>query len=222
MRRQPEPAASCEEVLALLDAWPDGELSAEEAGRIERHAALCPACAEEVALARRLSEELRGLPPLVCPPEVTRRVLAVAAAQARASGEDAAAAAATSPSGGAPGRSLWSLLFGRLTHRGAPPGTGSAPRRPPSDLRGSWLRPALAGALVATLTGAGALVLTRRPPEPRPSAEELARAEIEIKLAFAYLGRVGREAGVRVRDEVMANVIAPTQRAIAGGEAARP
>jgi anti-sigma factor RsiW len=207
MRRPPEPPAAarrlppdCERALARLDAWADGELGPAALAGLERHAAACPACAEELELARELARELPRLPRHNCPPAVCRAVLATAAAEARARVREAR-------------------------------GQGSRPVRPArrwlswppgSRARRLSLRPILAGALVAVLAAGGALLWPRRPAPARPSASELARAELELKLAFAYLGRVGREAGVRVRDEMVANVLAPTERALGAPDAARP
>lgn len=46
------------------------------------------------------------------------------------------------------------------------------------------------------------------------SAAELAEAEREVKLAFAYIGRVGRQAGDRMTAEVLDQVVQPTRRAL--------
>ena len=223
----------CDQVQTLLDAWPDGETSPAELAAVERHAGACPACAEEVELARRLARDLKGLPPIPCPPAVTQAVLARAEAEARE------ASHRRPLPGGRPlledparARRLRRLL-GRWNSPAGPGEVEARSRRSaretirlrlwPTGIGGlrSWLRPALAGAFVAALA-AGALLLTHRPAPPRPSPAEVAQAELEIKLAFAYLGRVGREAGMRVRDEVVAGVILPTRRALVPEAAARP
>jgi hypothetical protein len=85
-----------------------------------------------------------------------------------------------------------------------------------------WWRPALAAALVAAAIGS-TFWLSRSTSSPigmhaaqevELTPEELARATVEVKLALAYLTQVGREAGVAVRDEMVANVVAPTHRAL--------
>lgn len=71
--------------------------------------------------------------------------------------------------------------------------------------------PVLAGAL-ALLLAAG-LTLHRTLERPSYSPEEVARAEQELKVALAYLGRVGSTAGEVVKKQVVTSVIAPTRRA---------
>lgn len=217
MRRHPEDedrfgggGPACREVQALLDAWPDGELSPAELALLERHAADCPTCGDDLEAARKLAETFRALPALTCPPAVTGAVLGEAEAEARrADGRRTETGGA-----GAAGRRWPWRLFG--VH---PPARRHGSR--PVWSRPVWSRPVWAAALVAALAAAGALLLPSRP-VPAPSAQEVARAEVEMKLAFAYLSRVGRDAGVRVRDEVVASVIAPTRRAVALGEGQGP
>jgi anti-sigma factor (TIGR02949 family) len=66
---------TCDEALSLLDPWLDGDLPPEEAGRLRAHLDRCPACAAELALARRIQRELRALPQPDCPPELIQRVV---------------------------------------------------------------------------------------------------------------------------------------------------
>lgn len=85
----------------------------------------------------------------------------------------------------------------------------------------AW-RPALAAALLAAVL-AGALYFAPGPGPGRPagvemSPRELARTEAEVKLAFAYLSRIGLEAGDTMRREMVDNVILPTRRALYGLE----
>jgi len=61
-----------------IDAYLDGDLDERNATALERHVHSCERCGEELALARRLVSELRGMPNLRCPDEVSDRVLAYA------------------------------------------------------------------------------------------------------------------------------------------------
>ncbi len=65
---------TCETALDLLEPYVDGDLSPAEAARLRFHLESCPACAAELALARRIQRELRSLPQLDCPPEIVDRV----------------------------------------------------------------------------------------------------------------------------------------------------
>lgn len=58
-----------------LDAYLDGDLAPAETRAFEAHAGACPACAAELALARRLQGALRALPAEPCPYEVFQGAL---------------------------------------------------------------------------------------------------------------------------------------------------
>lgn len=182
----PEPR-TCSQFQELVESFVDGESAAAEADFVRVHAAACATCREELARARELVRELRRLPPLSCPPRVTAAVLARAAAEVGEGGPAPAAA-----------------------------------RRIPHRFGGGWRRlsaapawgPALAAAAAAAFLSA-ALLIPRPATSPTPAmtAAELAEAQQEIKLAFAYIGRVGRQAGGRVADEMVDQVLAPTRQA---------
>lgn len=53
---------TCDDILDRLEEHVDGELTAAEAQRVERHLRRCSACAAELTLARRIRAELRALP----------------------------------------------------------------------------------------------------------------------------------------------------------------
>ena len=53
---------TCDDVLARLEEHVDGELTRAEAAPLERHVRRCSTCAAELALARRIRQELRALP----------------------------------------------------------------------------------------------------------------------------------------------------------------
>ena len=75
---------SCDEVRDRIDDLLDG---LEPAPALASHLEDCPACAQELALARRLQEALaEGLPPLACPDEVSEAVLALAQREAASAG----------------------------------------------------------------------------------------------------------------------------------------
>lgn len=83
----------------------------------------------------------------------------------------------------------------------------------------SWLtpprlwQPALALLLAAAL-GIGFWIATIHGPA-RQQAAEVARAEAEVKLALAYLGRISQRTGTAVGDEVLENrVVTPIARSI--------
>ncbi|MCP4655870.1 MAG: hypothetical protein GY856_10680 [bacterium] len=91
----------------------------------------------------------------------------------------------------------------------------------------SWLapprlwQPALALLLAAAL-GIGFWYSTIRGPA-RQQAAEVARAEAEVKLALAYLGRIGQRTGTAVGGEVLEDrVVAPIARSITDAMLMRP
>ena len=65
---------NCSAFEQTIEAYLDGELQADDARAIESHVADCPVCAEELSLARQVSEGLAELTPLNCPDVVTARV----------------------------------------------------------------------------------------------------------------------------------------------------
>lgn len=179
--------SACERVAALLDALPDGELDTADRAFLDRHTAACPACATELALAHDLARGLAALPQLRCPPAVSARVLRQA--------EEGAARKL-------PWRTKLRLAAERL------PGALSD-----NLVLGGLLRPALAAtaaALVATV-----LVITSAPPSPpQYSPAEVARAQAQLELAFAYLSRMGEETGSLVRQELVDQMISPAFQAL--------
>ena len=74
-------------------------------------------------------------------------------------------------------------------------------------------RPVAAAALVVVLAVGGTVTYQRGEPEGSPA--ELARAERQVKWTLAYLSRMGRRTGDRVRDDVLRErVVAPIQRSV--------
>jgi anti-sigma factor (TIGR02949 family) len=96
----------CADAFDEIEAYLDGDLTADAAAALERHLDSCPQCTEELAWARRVRRELRALPPLACPPEVTERVMA----EVHSDGE---AAGTVTPfrRPGSPATSRWPLRF---------------------------------------------------------------------------------------------------------------
>lgn len=102
------------------------------------------------------------------------------------------------------------------------PGRWAAFRR---SLEG--LLPAPARWAAATLAAAALAILVLVPrshgPTPDPANDpELARAIVEARFALAYLGDLGRGAGVEIRDQVLRDrLVAPTVRGLLGPSGAR-
>jgi len=67
-------APNCGWVDERLDAYVDGELSAFEESRIERHLPNCDACSDVAKGLRGVKASLRGLPELNCPERVLAAV----------------------------------------------------------------------------------------------------------------------------------------------------
>jgi predicted anti-sigma-YlaC factor YlaD len=63
----------CAALDPMIEPYLDGELNADDARSIESHLAECRACAEELGLARQVSEGLAELTTLDCPDVVTAR-----------------------------------------------------------------------------------------------------------------------------------------------------
>lgn len=181
MRSERHPSAlACAECEPLIEAYLDGELAAAETAGLESHLAHCAACTGELALARRVRDELRELPLVACPPAVSRAALHYAAAH---------------PPLGERLRRFWSR-------------------------RRVW-QPAFVMVLVAALGVAyyrlaGPAVAPPPAPPPAYSSAEIARAEVELKLAFAYLGEIGDKARDSFGTEVEQRVVVPLSRSITG------
>lgn len=237
--RADDSAPGCDRVRDWIDPYldaleePDGPAERDaDAGldparreALEAHAADCPDCRSELALARRLRRELRlGLPILSCPPEVTDEVMRIAAAEAEAARE----VEPPEPHG----RSTpWARWTGRLS----------------AWLDGGLLRPALAAAALVLLALAGPLLYRSviapgadgpgtvadateapdgaRATDPAEGAElgaqyseaEIAEAEDQARMILAYVASVGRDAGRAVQEDVFdAGIVRPTRQVVTG------
>jgi hypothetical protein len=234
--RDPGRDPGCEQVRDWIDPYldaleepagpaerdPDAGLEPARREALEAHAADCPDCRSELALARRLRRELRpGLPLLSCPPEVSDAVLRIAAAEASA----------------AEAHGQWTRRTRRTRWT----------ERLAGWLGGGVLRPALAAAALVLLALAGPLLYraviepgpsapgavadgTGSPdgaldPDAEPSAEysaefsaaEIAEAEEQARMILAYVASVGRDAGRAVQEDVFdPGIVRPTRQVVTG------
>lgn len=196
LNRPSDGTTLCEWVQQRLEALVDGELEGTQEASLRQHLASCAPCREAHAEAVQLALRLRELPELACPPEVSQAVLAQAAAEqgAAQAGEPATVRAFPAPT------------------------AARSPAVPATFNR--WL-PALAiAAMIVTTIGGAFFFYPRSTPSASTSEtveltpQEVAEAEIELKLALAYLAEVGRNAGIAVRDEMVQNIFAPTHKAL--------
>ena len=70
-----DPGATCAWVRDRIEAYLDGDLTANDVSKIASHLSGCDGCADELALATRLREDLRNLPRRRCPDKVVEAVL---------------------------------------------------------------------------------------------------------------------------------------------------
>jgi anti-sigma factor (TIGR02949 family) len=66
----------CQRIGARIESYLDGDLDRALSAALESHAAGCPACASELALARQVRAALRSLPRLEAPAPAVHAVLA--------------------------------------------------------------------------------------------------------------------------------------------------
>lgn len=185
------PGGECLRIDELLEAYADDELSTDERTLVDSHVAACAQCAAQLSLAQRVRGTLRELPAQAFPPALVPTDLA-----------------ATEKIDEQPGRRVVSLggwqrwRSARRTSRGSGRGRGGAPP--------VWAATAVAAALAAVLAAG----LFLRPATPMPS-HDVAQAEAEVKLALAYLGRIGERTGSIVAKDVLEErVAAPIARSV--------
>jgi anti-sigma factor RsiW len=65
----------CQEIRNRLDAWVDGELSAQAAERIAYHLNVCPTCRHSAEELRQMVAALDPLPPMTASATLSRRTL---------------------------------------------------------------------------------------------------------------------------------------------------
>jgi anti-sigma factor RsiW len=106
---------------------------------------------------------------------------------------------------------------------------GRTARRFGAGAPARWLRLGALAAAAAALLWLG--VRATQEPAPRPvavqagvyTAEELARAEVELRLALGYVAAIGRRSGVTLRDDVLVGeVLEPSAAALERAFAADP
>jgi len=174
-----EKQSPCEWMLDRIDAYLDGDLSPAESAVADLHLTRCPACAEELQMARQVAGSLRALPAMNCPDSIPEAV------RARI---------------GAAGNKQWGVKPWPWYYRWQ-----------------EWFkRPAVVGVMTAVLfVVITAFLGEKKPVLPEYSQAEIEAAELDAKLALAYLGRCTNRAGATVRDDVFEQgVIAPIMRAV--------
>ena len=196
-----------QDIDELLEAYLDDELSPEEHLQVSRHLEQDPEAAAKLAMARRIQQGLRSLPKQTCPKPLTERVIAYAESDEEAR------------------RNAWTVKFQERWRRVWRPlaDLGSGPawlggavaaaltlvmavavhQQGPN----SWSHPASwTSDSVAHSTSLSTTPETTVDPSPGIdslpeglSPQEVAAAEQEVKLALAYLGKLGRTAGGSVK-----------------------
>jgi anti-sigma factor RsiW len=123
-----------------LSALIDGELSGAELDRAHAHLAACATCRAEASALRRLKHELRALAEVCDADGLTRRLLAMPAADSAA---NSAANSAASPAGQGPAGNLRPVPATsrrrRTAARRALDGPYDSSRRPPGRRRGRYV-----------------------------------------------------------------------------------
>ncbi len=213
-RRGPARGTSddCMRIDELLEAFVDDELSAAERSLVDVHLATCAHCASQLSLAQRVRGSLRELPAQAFPPSLLPTDVKTDAGDVRArrgerSREDTRRSV-VSLRGWRPWRSK--------RHAGGSPNgrrggrLSGKPSGKPSGSPPAWAATAIAAGLVAVLAAG----LFLRPATPVPS-HDVAQAEAEVKLALAYLGRIGERTGSIVAQDVLEErVAAPIARSV--------
>lgn len=183
------PGDACLAVDALLEPYVDGDLDGATCRRVDRHLAVCNACADQLHLARRVRTTLRALPLHVCPETVASAPPAGRLERIRT--VLASWSAWSSPP-------VWAATAA-VAVIAAAFGIGYL-ERPPSLLTPSLIDSAAAPG-TARLGGETEL--------------QVAQAEAEVKLALAYLGRIGARTGNIVAQDVLeARVAVPIARSV--------
>ncbi len=214
----PPTGPSSRDPFDLLEAYVDDELSGEDRRFVERSLATAPGLAAELALARRIQAGLRSMPKQSCPESVSRRVSDQVLGKLEAPRAPGAGPPKNKPhhptrlgngpfGGSSDGWTAgWRAAFVALGRHPARLAAGLAliatawishsalvdvhPISPPSALSRSDH--------LATSAAHETASSPSESPDQAPSAQEVARAEQEVKLALAYLGKLGRTAGKSV------------------------
>ena len=170
-----------------VDLYIDGDLAGEELERFEAHIDGCAACRGELELARQVVDGLRSLPGLACPDSVLD--------------EAAGRIDVKQPAAGRNRLREWLAGVRILT-----------------------LRPALAAMTLVVVVAAVYMVSHEGlmlPDDPdstqQLTAVEMTPQEVEaarqdVALAFAYVSKYSRKAGVIVKNDVIDERVVPTVR----------
>ena len=175
-----------------IEAYLDGELSDEDARRLEAFAAVNAEAGRELHLAKAVQERIRAMPQPICPPDVTRSVLAEARADARRSFVARLRSAASESWTTILRPSLTMGVFVALIVAGTLIGRSPSAYSPYDE-------PHAAGETTAAAA----------------TPQEVAQGLDDAKWALAYLSNVGRRTATTIRDDVLdEHVVRPVNRAI--------
>ena len=175
-----------------LDAYLDGELDDGDARLLEAFAAVDAEAGRELHLARMVQERFRSLPKPICPPDVTRSVLAEVRADARRSFVARLRSAAAESWATILRPSLTVGVFVALVVAGTLIARSPDPHSPAGE-------PTASGGTTADVA----------------TPQEVAQGLDDAKWALAYLSDVGRRTATTIRDDVLdEHVVQPVNRAI--------
>ena len=207
----PESPLTCRRSRVLLEAYLDGDLRGSRRTQMDTHLAGCHACSQELLRARQIRGALRDLPPHACGDAVMDAVRARLSAQAGL----AAVSGVVTPAAPLPAPAPSGL-------RRAPHASGPA-RSWGQRVAGWWgshgpgWRPAMVLGSVTAVALGGFLILHRPQHEQAVTAEDLRRADAQVRWVLATLGQINERTGERVRTEVFEKGVAePTMRAVNG------
>ena len=193
----------------LLEAYVDGELNEEDSRFLEHHLATNSELADELALTRRVQLGLRALPKQRCPEAVSQRVWSQTLDPEPADVPSRHPNTGRRPSLLDQWASAWRAAFAALEQRPARLVAGFALVAIALVSHHAWVDLfdlSAPGPVVSSHPGPGtpnvvhsiSEIEPSNPDGSAPSAQEVARAEQEVKLALAYLGKLGRTAGKSV------------------------
>jgi len=215
----PESPLTCRRSRVLLEAYLDGELRGPRRTQMDTHLAGCHACSQELLRARQIRGALRDLPPHACDDAVMDAVRARLNALAGPAPELGAATPARGVATPVP-------VSPPMAPPTAPPRTASMSRPSHSwgeRVAGWWgshgpgWRPAMVFGSMAVVALGGFLILHRPQHEQAVTAEDLRRADAQVRWVLATLGQINERTGERVRTEVFEKGVAePTMRAVNG------
>ncbi len=180
-------ANKCEWALDRLDAYLDGDLSAEESSSMQIHLEKCAACSGELELAEATQTAIRNLPEQQCPDAVTAAVMEHIASEA---------------SPGRPVLSWWNALLRWRPLR-------------PAAIAAALVLVVSMSILIDHRREPAVPPLVEGNDTLEYTPEQIALAEAEVKWTFAYINQTFHRAGVTVRDKaIYPHVVVPVKQAI--------